>query len=191
MGKKKIFWLVLAFLVILGSGSYLRSKGFRAPVPEPTAKPQLATPFPPPDWGRYSSRSFGYSLFYPPEWTPREQGKINDQMLDVTSFTVVSKGKKIPLVQVKVSSIPYQEELANRDIETSGFAPKGKVGEKVVVNGIEGVRVMSQVGGEKKKISVFLPGDKKTFILIGSPEAIPDQDQTKLIDQVVSTFKLL
>lgn len=190
MEKKKIFWSILALMVILGGGFYLRAKSSQLPVFGPTATPPPATSFPPPDWKMYSSDSFSYSLFYPPEWTPREQGRVNDRTLDVTSFTVVFEGEKIPLIQVKVSSLPYQEEISKRDIETSGFSSESKKGAKIVIGEIEGVRAVSKVDDQKETISVFLPGKDKTFILLGWPEVLPGQNKTDLIDQVFSTFKI-
>lgn len=191
MKKKKILGLVFAFLVLLAGGYFWRAGVPRPLVSLPAVRPPAATPFPPPDWKGYRHPNFGYSLFYPPEWTIREQGWINDRILDVTSLVVSFEEKRIPVVQVKVSSLPYQEELSRRDIRESGFAAEGRIGEKVFISGKEGVRVVGETGDGKKMISVLLPGPNQTFILLGSPEVFPDQDQTHLIDQVFSTFKLL
>lgn len=184
MKKKKTLGLALALLVFLAGGYYLRT---RQPVSLPMVALPTATPFPPPDWKSYRHPTFGYSFFYPPDWKIREQGQINDRTLDVTSLVVAFQRQRVPVLQIDVSSLSYEEEIANRDIQSSGFG-KGKVGEKITVGGREGVKVVSQVEGKEKMISFFVPGEDKTFIFLGTPEVIPTQDQTSLIDAVVSTF---
>lgn len=182
MKKKKT--LFLALLAILAGGYYWRTS---RPASWPADRLPTATPFPLPDWKSYRRPTFGYSLFYPPDWEIREQGRINDRVLDVTSLLITFEGQRLPVLQIKISSLAYEEELAKRDIQRSGFG-EGRVGEKVTVGGREGIKIVSQVEGEKKAISFFVPGENQTFILLGSPEVIPAQDQASLIDAVVSTL---
>lgn len=189
MEKKKILGLIFALSVLLGGGYLWRTKNSQPPFSPPMATSPAATPFPPPDWKSYRHPDFGYSLFYPPEWTLREQGPVNDRTLDVTSWVVSFEGGRIPVVQVKVSSLSYEEEIGKRNIRDSGFALEGRLGEKVLIDGVEGVKVVGQAEGEEKTISLFLPGGNQSFIFLGLPEVFPDQDQTALIDQVFSTFE--
>lgn len=189
MEKKKILGLVFAFLVLLAGGYLWRMKSPQPLVPLPKVGSPTATPFPPPGWKSYRHPDFGYSLFYPQEWTVREQGPVNNRVLDVTSWVVSSEGVRIPAVQIKVSSLPYGEEISKRNIRESGFTSKGRLGEKVLIDGVEGVKVVGQAEGKEKTISLFLPGENQTFVLLGLPEVFSDQDQTALIDKVFSTFK--
>lgn len=190
MEKKKTLGLILLLFVLLGGGYYLKVRGPKSLVFGPAAKPPSATPFPPPDWEIYQSPGFGYSLFRPPEWGLREQGRVNDRILDVTSLLVSFQGKRIPVAQIKISSRLYEEELAQRGIRISGFASEGRMGEKVLIGGVEGVKMISEMEDQGKTISVFLPEDEKTFILLGFPEAVSEEDYTETINQVFSTLRL-
>lgn len=189
MNKKLIFITVLIVLVLGGGVYYFRFQKRQSIAPSPTPEAPLAASNVPSDWKTYQSPNFGYSISYPPEFEPREQGKVSEEVLDVTSFVTTSEGKTMPILQVKVSSRSYQEELDKRGIKLSGFASGEKAGEKVSVSGVEGVKVVGKTADDKTTISVFLPGKDKTFILLGTPEVDSDQDYTETINQMVLSFR--
>lgn len=187
--KSAVIITLIIFGLGIGGVYYFRFQKRQPIVPSPTPEAPLAMPSVPSDWKTYKSPNFGYSITYPPDFTPREQGKVSEKILDVTSFVTTFKGKTIPVLQVKVSSFSYQQELENRGIGLSGFALGEKAGEKILVSGTEGAKVVGKTSEDKEVISVFLPGEDKTFILLGTPEADSDQDYTETINKMISTFK--
>lgn len=190
MNRKLVFITALIILALgVGGVYYFRFQKRQSIAPSPTPEAALAASNVPSDWGTYQSPNFGYLISYPLDFTPREQGKVSEEVLDVTSFVATSEGKTMPILQVKVSSRSYQEELDKRGIKLSGFASGEKAGEKVSVSGVEGVKIVGKTADDKTTISVFLPGKDKTFILLGTPEVDSDQDYTEIINQMVLSFR--
>jgi len=99
-----------------------------------------------------------------------------------------SSGKTRPVLQIKVSSLPYGEELKRRDLEGE-FGQKGKKGETISISGREGVKVVSG-NRDQTIISVFLPAGDKTIIILGFPNVVTGQNFNETIRQMISTFTL-
>lgn len=184
-----MFVTTLIILALGVGGIYYFRFQKREPVaPSPIPEVPLATSSVPSDWGIYQSPNFGYSIAYPPEFELREQGKVSEEVLDVTSFVTSFEGKRAPVFQVKVSSLSYQEEIEKRKIKIGGFAPEGVIAEEITIFGVKAVRTAGKTVDGKPTVSVFIPVGNKTFVLLGGPEAVPGQDYTETINQMVSTF---
>lgn len=188
MSKKLILTVIFVSLLFLGGGIYFarsRRPGVDLKVgPYFSPSPQAFS-----GWETYSS-PFGYTISYPPKVRPREQGRVSERILDVTSFVTISEGKTTPILQVKVSSLSFEEEVNRAGINVGGFLTQGPRGEKIVVDQTEGVKSVGKAADGKTMISVFLPARDKTFILLGSPEAISGKDYTETIAQMISSFNL-
>jgi hypothetical protein len=192
MSKKSILVAAVAGFFLLVIGVYFSVLNLKTPPFFTPVEPRLS---PPPsaisDWKTYKNPSFGYSLFYPPEFKPREQGRVSDRVLDVVSLVGTFEGKYVPLLQVKVSSLSYEEELTKRGLEKpSGFASEGKTKERILVSGLEGVKVIEKNEEEETMVTVLLKGETRTFILVGAPEIVSGKDYTETVNQMISNFVL-
>lgn len=192
MSRKSILTIVVVFLFFLGGGIYF------ARLRQPGVQPRVGPSFSPlsssiPDWEIYKNPNFGYSILYPSELKPREQGKVSERILDVISFVGVSERNLVPLLQIKVSSETFEEETKKRglEIKTGGFATEAGRGAKIIISSIEGIKTTTETSEGKKVISVFLPFLDKTIIFVGTPQAISGKDYTETINQMISTFNPL
>lgn len=146
----------------------------RFPSPAPTPQKLLEDIDETLGWNIYSNSQYGYSIKYPLDWgatiTPQEDPKI----LEYVVFNPLTATKAGELsISLTYSTRSYKEVLDSDP----------QPGETIIVSSISATRKLKEDSQRNVSISVAIPHNSNTFVLLGK------EKYKDLFNQMLSTFK--
>lgn len=156
--------------------------------PKTTPFPEFKPEGPVSEWPVYTNEEFGYSIRYPLGTTPRDQGAVGSNVLNLTNF-VASEGVTFPVVGVKVVSTPYEDLEEQMWSLAKGDNYKTQAAK---IGGVDGVQVSGAKQDGTKIYEAIVPSQKtEGSIRILTGMAKEQEENLKTFDKMVKSFSFL
>lgn len=148
---------------------------FPTPTPTPTPQKLLENIRETLGWNIYSNSQYGYSVKYPLDWNAVITPQTDPKILEYVVFNPLSATKAGELsITLTYTTRPYKEVLDSDP----------QPGETIIVSTISATRKLKEDSQRKVLISVSIPHNSNTLILLGK-EGYKD-----IFNQMLSTLTL-
>lgn len=176
-------------LVSLGSAAFLLSGHFekdtdlvslfrenllRFPPPTPTPQKLLEDIDETLGWNIYSNSQYGYSIKYPLDWSATITVQEDPKILEFVVFNPLSATRTGELSITLTYTTRTYKEILDSDPQP---------GEIITVSSISATRKLKEDSQRKVSISVAIPHNSNTFVLLAK------EKYKDLFNQMLSTFK--